>query len=335
MSKDCRINDKGDINGMKTIIMENEYLKIGILAGRGSDIFQFIYKPVGIDLMLKLDKDIINPRDIFSQKRDTNSQFEDYYYGGWQEILPNSAPINYRGAELGQHGEVSLIPWDYEIINASENEVSVKLWTRPLRFPILIEKTLTLKKGSSQLCIDETLTNESDTHLHLMWGHHIAFGLPFLSEGATIETSATKFLAEETMQKHRLFKPGEIQDFPMVKTIDDKQIDAQKILKSTNKKFSDLAYLSDFTEDAYYKIKTDMMSFSIHWDKSIFKSLWYWQERYATQDAPWWGKTYATALEPWSSKWVTKPDLERMEKEWLKLEPRQVIKTKLSTNCSH
>jgi len=335
MSKDCIINDKGEINGMKTIVMENEYLKIGILAGRGSDIFQFIYKPVGIDLMLKLDKDIINPRNVFSQKRDTNTQFEDYYYGGWQEILPNSAPINYRGAELGQHGEVSLIPWDYEIINASKEEVSVKLWTRPLRFPILIEKIMTLKKESSQLFIGETLTNESDTHLHLMWGHHIAFGLPFLSEGATIETSATKFLAEEAMPKHRLFNSGEIQDLPMVKTIDNKSIDAQKILKVASKKFSDLAYLSHFKDEAYYKIKTDIMSFSIHWDKSIFKSLWYWQERYATQDAPWWGKTYATALEPWSSNWVAYPNLELMEKEWLKLKPRQVIKTRLNTNCSH
>lgn len=335
MSQKCSINDEGNLNGMKTIFMENEFLKIGILAGRGSDIFQFEYKPVGIDLMLRLDKDIINPNRVFSQIRSTGSQFEDYYYGGWQEILPNSAPINYRGAELGQHGEVSLIPWDYEILNRSENEVSVKLWTRPLRFPILIEKTLTLKKGSSKLIIDEKLTNESDTSLHLMWGHHIAFGLPFLSQGATIDTNATKFLAEASMPEQRLFKPGEIQDWPHVKDIQNNTIDAQNILKSDSDKFSDLAYLSQFNEDAYYTINTDIMSFSIHWDKSVFKSLWYWQERFATQDFPWWGKTYAIALEPWTSKWLANPTLDQMESEWLKLAPRQVIETSLTTNCSH
>ncbi len=335
MSQKCTINDEGNINGMKTIFMENEFLKIGVLAGRGSDIFQFEYKPVGIDLMLRLDKDIINPNQVFSQIRNTGTQFEDYYYGGWQEILPNSAPINYRGAELGQHGEVSLIPWDYEILKTSEDEVSIKLWTRPLRFPILIEKTMTLKKGSAKFYIDETLTNESETSLHLMWGHHIAFGLPFLSEGATIETSATKFMAEEAMPEKRFFKPGEIQDWPHVKNIKNEFIDARTILKSDADTFSDLAYLSDFRGDAFYSIKTDVMSFSIHWDKSIFNSLWYWQERFATQDAPWWGKTYAVAFEPWSSKWVANPDLELMESEWLKLEPRQVIKTSFITNCSH
>jgi len=335
MNQQCTINDKHTHNDMKVVFMENEFLKIGILAGRGSDIFQFIYKPVGVDVMLRVDKDIINPNQIFSQMRDTSSQFEDYYYGGWQEILPNSAPINYRGAKLGQHGEVSLIPWDYKIINQSVDEVSVKLWTRPLRFPIMIEKTLTLKKGSPKLYIDETLTNESDTHLHLMWGHHIAFGLPFLKEGATIETSATQFLAENVMPENRLFIPNEIQDWPIVKGINDEKIDAQKILKASDKKFSDLAYLSNFKGKAYYSVKTDVMLFSINWDKTIFKSLWYWQERYATQDAPWWGKTYATALEPWSSKWVPNPDMKLMEEEWLKLQPRQSIKTTLTTNCSH
>lgn len=320
---------------MKVVFMENEFLKIGILAGRGSDIFQFVYKPVGIDLMLKLDKDILNPQEVFSQMRSTNNQFEDYYYGGWQEILPNSPALNYRGASLGQHGEVSLIPWNYAIVNQSSEEVSVKFWTRPLRYPILIEKTLTLKKGSSSLEIAETLTNESDTELHLMWGHHIAFGLPFLGDGAKIETSATKFRAEKMMPEHRFFKPGIEQDWPMVATIADQKVDAGKILPLADGKFSDLAYLSDFKEKAFYKITTDTMSFSIEWDKSIFRSLWYWQERLATQDAPWWGKTYAIALEPWTNSWTGNPGMDTMKKEWLKLRPRQVIQTTLRTNCKH
>ena len=320
---------------MKVIFMENEYLSIGILPGRGSDIFQFVYKPVGIDLMLRLDKDILNPNEVFSQDRSTNNQFEDYYYGGWQEILPNSASLDYRGAILGQHGEVSLIQWEYAIVKNSEDEVSVKLWTRPLRFPIVIEKTLTLKKGSKSLEIDEVLTNESDTQLHLMWGHHIAFGLPFLEAGGAIETSATKFIAENKMPDKRIFKPGTTQDWPMVTTVDNQKKDASIILKPSESKFSELAYLNDFTAKAYYKITTDIMSFSIEWDKNIFKSLWYWQECYATQNAPWWGKTYAFALEPWTNNWEENPSKESIEKDWLKLDPRQRIETSLSTNCNH
>lgn len=333
MSDPCTITDDPKLNGMQVIVLENNLIKISILAGRGSDIFEFVYKPLGIDLMLKLDKDIYNPNQVFSQIRSTENQFEDYYYGGWQEILPNSAPINYRGAQLGQHGEVSLIPWSYKIQNDSSEEVSVCLWTRPLRYPILIEKTLTIKRGEAQLFIDERLTNESGTPLHLMWGHHIAFSLPFLSEGATIDTSATQFLAEEGMPDHRMFLPGQSQSWPMVQSIDGNFIDARKLLPASAQPFCDLAYLSNFHKKAYYTLQTDKMSFTVEWDKQIFKSLWYWQERYATQDAPWWGKTYAVALEPWTSNWVARPDLELMEKEWLRLAPREVIETSLKTTC--
>jgi len=68
--KGCSINDKWTYNKMKVIFIENEFLKIGILAGRGSDIFQFIYKPVGVDLMLRLDKDILNPGEMFSHNEE-------------------------------------------------------------------------------------------------------------------------------------------------------------------------------------------------------------------------------------------------------------------------
>ena len=154
---------------MKVVFMENEYLKIGILVDRGSDIFHFEFKPVQMNLLLKLDKDIHNPSEMFSQMRNTGSQFEDYYYGGWQEILPNSAPINLRGAELGQHGEVSLIPWKYSIVTNTPEEVALKVWTRPLRMPLLLEKTLIIKKGETSLIIDEKLRNESTSPLNIMW----------------------------------------------------------------------------------------------------------------------------------------------------------------------
>ena len=334
MKHNCSVNHKWTYNGMRVVFMENEFLQIGVLADRGSDIFQFIYKPVGIDLMLKLDKDIYNPKEMFSQIPDTPDQFEDYYYGGWQEILPNSPTMNYRGASLGQHGEVSLIPWDYAVINSFGPEISVKLWTRPLRVPVLIEKTLTLKEGQSTLFIEETLTNESDTALHVMWGHHIAFGLPFLSKEASINTSATKFFAEKNMPALRFFKPGKTQDWPLVETVDGQKTDASKIAGPNSARFSELAYLNDFNEDAFYSVSTEDLTFSVYWDKNIFKTLWYWQERYAVQDKPWWGKTFAVALEPWTSQWRPEVDEKMIKNEWLELLPRESRKTKLHANCS-
>ena len=330
----CTISDEWVYKGMKTIWMENDFIKIGILADRGSDIFEFRYKPMDLDFMLRLSKGVINPQRQFSQMRNTTNQFEDYYYGGWQEILPNTPSFNYRGASLGQHGEVSLTPWNYSIVDNKPERVSVKLWTKPLRVPVKIEKMLTIVADQPTLFIEEKLTNGSRTKLDIIWGHHIAFGLPFLNEGAKIETNASKMISEPTMPDHRRFKPGIESDWPKCTNISGKKDDASIIPPVSDPPYSDLSYLYGFGDEATYSIINTKknVGFNVKWDSKIFKYLWYWQERYATQDAPWWGDAYAVALEPWTSMY--KPDaLDAIDKgEWLSIENGEEVSTKLSAS---
>jgi len=330
----CSISDDWTYQGMRVIWMENDYLKIGILAGRGSDIFEFRYKPAGVDFMLHLSKDIINPNRVFSQMRNTSNQFEDYYYGGWQEILPNSPTFSYRGASLGQHGEISLIPWKYSIICDQEEKISVKLWTKPLRIPIKIEKTLTMVNNDARLFIEEKLINESKTKLDIMWGHHIAFGLPFLREGAKVSCNAKKMLSEPGMPAQRRFKPGIETEWPQAININNNADNADQIPAADKKPYSELSYLWGFGKTGQYEITntTHNISFNLSWDASIFKYLWFWQERFATRDAPWWGNAYAIALEPWTSIWKANAEEAIKNNEWLTLEKNQTIETKLSAS---
>jgi len=166
----CTITDAWTFKGMRVVWLENEFLRIGILPDRGSDIFEFRYKRKDINILLNLPGRLRNLTTDFSQLRDTQNQFEDHYYGGWQEILPNSPAFNYRNASLGQHGEVSLIPWSYDLIDTSSERVSLRLTGRPVRFPISIEKTITLKRDQRQIEIAEKLQNESNTELDLIDG---------------------------------------------------------------------------------------------------------------------------------------------------------------------
>src|ERR1700712_941212 len=139
----CRLTETS-IDGLRAIYLENDILKIGLLPGRGSDIFEFRYKPKDIDFLLRLSKGIRNPQTQFSQIRNTKTQFEDYYYGGWQVCLPNSPAFNYRGAELGQHGEVALIPWEVEIPEQSHDCIQIRCTAHVLRVPLKIERTFKL-----------------------------------------------------------------------------------------------------------------------------------------------------------------------------------------------
>ena len=266
--------------------------------------------------------------------RNTPNQFEDYHYGGWQEILPNTPSFNYRGAALGQHGEVSLTPWKYSVIESNPEQVSVKLWTRPLRVPVKVEKILTIVVDQPKLFIEEKLTNECKTNLDIIWGHHIAFGLPFLSEGAKIETNAKKMISESTMPDHRRFKPGVVSDWPNCKNINGKNDDASIVPTVTDPPYSELSYLYDFGNEGNYSIinTNKNVGFNVKWDSTIFKYLWYWQERYATQNAPWWGAAYAVALEPWTSMYKPNADEAIKNGEWLSIDQGDVVTAKLSAS---
>lgn len=332
--ENCTITDDWTYKGMRVVYMENSFLRIGILVDRGSDIFEFTYKPLAIDPLLRLPKGIKNPVREFSQMRHTSNQFEDYYYGGWQEILPNSPTFSYRGAALGQHGEVALIPWKYAIISNSAEEIALRVWTEPLRIPLRIEKTLILKKGEAKLYINEQLTNYGKTTLDIMWGHHIAFGLPFLDDGAAIESNAQTFRAEPTMPSNRRFKSGKEFTWPMGENLSGSQDDARIIPDKDAKPYSELCYLNGYPDEAFYAIKSKKygVGFNLTWSGSLFKYVWLWQERFATKDFPWWGQCYTVALEPWTSPWTANPS-EAIEKgEWLQLTAGEVIETQLSAS---
>lgn len=327
----CFVTDKWDYNGMQVVWMENEFLKIGILIGRGADVFEFRYKPQDINFLLRLPGDIKNPAKEFAQKRDSNSQMEDYYYGGWQDCLPNSAPFTYRGASYGQHGEVWGIPWEYSIIQNSPNCVEVKCWVRPMRTPLLIEKIFRLEENSQTLTVSSKVTNEGKTHFDLMWGQHIAFGLPFLDNEIVVEINADKIIAEPAMPEDRRFKPGIETQWPSAISKDGSEDDASIIKPAGQFPHSDLAYLSGFDNRGSYKIINQIkkVGFGLKWDAELFKYVWYWHERNGTQGAPWWGNVYTVALEPWTSKWSDDPQTAIDNGEWVKLEAHESIETKI------
>jgi galactose mutarotase-like enzyme len=324
-----------EINGLKAVFLENNLIKVGILIDRGSDIFEFTYKPKGIDFLLRLPKGIQNPQHHFSQIRDTKNQFEDHYYGGWQVCLPNSPAFNYRGAELGQHGEVSHIAWNLVSKRETKGRLELKLKVSPVRIPITIERTFILEENSNSLHIGERVTNPSKTHMDIMWGQHIAFGLPFLEEGVTIDTNAKFMTTESVMPENHKFKRGERFDWPNALDKKGNETNASRVSKQGNENYSELCYLDGLEEQAFYSIKNEQLDlgFGLQWDGNLFKDLWFWQERNATQDFPWWGDCYTVALEPWTSKWTQDPEKAIENGEWLRLEAGETIETTLTATA--
>jgi hypothetical protein len=290
---------------MRTLILENELLRVTVLIDKGSDIVEFRYKPLDLDFLILAPGGIRNPnRGLPSAASD--APFLDYYSGGWNEILPNGGPaVSYRGAPLGQHGEISLIPWQYAILEDSPARVAARLWVRPIRTPFFLEKTLALEPERAVLTIEEQLTNEGGEPLHLMWGHHIAFGRPFLDEGAVIDVPARRFLVHEAMPGYepRRFQPGANADWPHVPTPDGAVADASRVPAYGALQAQEMAYMAELSE-GWYAITNParQVGFGLRFDPALFRTVWYWQQLGdVAQGYPWWGRVHTAALEPWTS----------------------------------
>jgi hypothetical protein len=330
----CRISDHWLFQEMRTLILENSLLRVVILLDKGSDIVEFRFKPLDLDFMYLAPGGIRNPtKDIPSAFKE--NPFIDYYSGGWNDILPNGGPyVSYQGADLGQHGEISLLPWECSIMEDTPHSVSARLWVRSLRTPFFVEKTVTIKDDKPALYISETVTSEAAIPVYLMWGQHIAFSEEFLRTGAIIDIPARRFLVHDSMPGYepRRFLPGSENDWPYVKDSTSGVVDASWIPAQGSIQAQEMAYLAEL-EDGWYAItdQNRQVGFALQFDHNLYPYVWYWQQLGgAAVEYPWWGRTHTTALEPWTS-YPTKGLLEAIENGTaVSLQPGQRLHTELT-----
>lgn len=302
----CRVHDQYAYMGMRVVVLENELVRVSVLADKGTDIFEFLYKPMDLDFMWLSENGVQNPSAYLPTSPDPQSAFLDYYPGGWQEIFPNGGPTAvYRGAQFGQHGEVAHMPWQYEIVEDRPEHVSVRFSVRTKKMPCLLEKTLSLKANSPALHIGERLVNESDVPLRYMWGQHIAFGPPFLDESCVIllpdKVRVLTEAEESPVAAPGRVKRGRVYEWPGAEGADGNPVDLSRV--PARGTASDIVYITGFGERAWYRVENRRLGagFETVWDGKAFPYLWYWQEFGATADYPWFGRHYNIGLEPFTS----------------------------------
>ncbi len=301
----CRVSDEWTLRGMRAAVLENELLRVLILLDKGAEIVEFRYKPLDLDPLLRMPGELRNPALGLPSITSVTGTFLDFYVGGWQEILPNGGPpAVHKGVEYGQHGEVSLVPWASEVLEDTPDRVSLRCSVRATRTPLRLERTMTLERGKAALVFDERLTNEAGEPLDVMWGHHIAFGLPFLHGGAKIDTSARRLLVHEEMPGFtpRRLEVGQQGAWPLAKGASGDLIDMSVLPPYAPPGGREMSYLVDFDGPAWYAITSPELQagFAMRWDGNLFRYLWLWQELGSGTGFPWWGRTYTMALEPWT-----------------------------------
>lgn len=316
-------------NGYRALILENEKIRVSIYLDKGSDIYEFLYKPADIDFMWKSPNKIQASRKTPFTKEQAGGNFLDIYEGGWQDILPNIGnPTNYLGGSFGVHGELFTRSFDYQVLCDAPEEVKIKLYTRMNRAPLFIEKVVMVKRNKAEIEIEETVKNEAEEEYKFMWAQHPAIGYPFLDDSCVIDVPDSKHAKtyQHSLSSNKVIPLDKKFDWPFINSPDGKRIDLSKIMPETAKtSFS--VFLEDISEGWYGITNLNKkIGFGLIWDKNIYKHLFMWMAYRGAYGYPWYGRTYNIALEPWSA---LPDDFDAVdESDFIRLKPEESLTTK-------
>ena len=267
----CRV-DEFEWRGHRLVVLENERIRLGVLASKGADVVEFRYKPRDLDVLWKAPQVLLPGEYVPTRGREQGS-FLDYYTGGWQEIFPAAGPARtVEGADLGQHGEVALLPWDVRVIQDSESAVELAFSVEAQRTPFRLERRMILESGKSFVRVEGRAVNLGEQELPFEWGQHPVLGPPFLERGCRIDLPECR-----SSPAHLAAVSG-----PEART-------------------EDVAVCSSLEEGWCAVRNPDQgLAVALAWDLEAFPYLWMWRVYGGAWGYPYFGRAYCLGVEPFS-----------------------------------
>lgn len=296
----CRIRQYL-MDGVKMLSLENDKVKVVIALGKGADIVEFLYKKTDTDVLWHSFNPLKNVTQI-PTVADPEGSFMDTYSGGWQELFPTHGdPAPYRGTTVGVHGEAAIYPWDCLVEEDTPECVRVKLSLRTVRTPFLLEKWLTLKEGDATLYMHQKVTNLGSTEQEFMWGHHPAFGFPFLDGSVRLHLPGEPTVFIDPPAHYICpFTEKTEGKWPTLPDKDGNMVDMSRAWDMDKKLYMEYG-VKDLSEGKYELINHSKgLGVRMMWDKNVFQYLWIWALYGACDDYPWYGRAYIMAVEPWA-----------------------------------
>jgi hypothetical protein len=292
-------------SGWRSVTLRSAHLEAVLLPEKGGEIYALRSPGHGVDLLWKAPWGLRPPPVPSSAGPESEAVWLDYYGGGWQDLFPNAGgACTVEGAAHAFHGEASVVPWGYEIAEAPGGGPEVRLAVRLARSPFRLEKHVRLEPDRPVLRLWERAVNESALPRRFVWGHHPAFGAPFLAGGCRLDVPAGTYLAADPqVSPQARVTPGARSPWPRVAgarpgegTVD------LSVVPGPEHPSDAMGFLLDLQE-GWYALSNDALGlgFGLAWPRAVFPCVWLWQELGGTQDYPWYGNTYVMGVEPHTS----------------------------------
>lgn len=305
--------------GHRVVVLENELLRVSVLASKGTDVVEFLHKPTDTDFMWRAPGERSAADLAAVRGPQPAGPFLDQYLGGWHEMAPAFSAGTLQGAEIGAGGELTALPWSARLEHDEEEQVEVAFSTRLRRAPLRFEKRLRLAAGSSVLLVEEEVRNEGAYPFSFNWGHHAVLGPGFLNPDCLLECPGGRLVSAGPEGPGGVVEPGTSGTWPLLAGRAGEPLDFSSVREFAPGWEEDL-YLPDVA--AGWVGVTDperRLGFGLGWQPEVFSTLWLWQNFGGRPGYPWHGDTYCLGLEFLSAPWEAGGELEG--EAALRLEP--------------
>lgn len=298
---DCR-HGLATVDGHRVVVLENRWLRVAVLPDRGADIVEFRHKASDVDLLWRSPWPHRPAGVPAPWSGSPETAFLRGYLGGWQEMAPTCGDAaSFDNLPMGVHGEVLDLPWRFSVDTDTPEEVAVTFEVETVLAPLRLTRRMGLTRDLASLVLDERVENVGANRTEFMWGHHPAFGAPFLKKGCTIDTDARTIVTTshhgDPSARLALDRRSE---WPYAVGSDGDPIDLS-VLPGPEAGTHDWAYLTDF-ERGWYAVREPEggIGFALRWPADTWPYVLFWQN-YGATSTPWHGRAYVAALEPQSS----------------------------------
>ena len=259
--------DDWTYSGLRTIILENDCLRVTAFPELGGKLYDLIYKPIQKNVLWH------NPR-IKPRRVPFGAAFDDVWCGGWDEIFPNDATCVVDGEKYPDMGEIWSIPWYYSIIRqqtgSTYESVTLRTSTSSPITPCRITRSLTLTEEDSAIHFEYALRNLGNIPLNFLWKLHPSFDI---NESCSIEIPGKtgivdpRYRSSYSESSHKYVWPIAIKS-------DGSKVDISRIPPQTAHTCT-LHYVTELS-DGCVRLRNpkDNMMVTIRFPKEILNNVW-------------------------------------------------------------
>lgn len=268
-----------ELSGVRTLELENRWLRVTVLPDVGAKIYDLIHKPSSRNALWH------NPR-IAPQPYPVEGIFDNYWCGGWDDCFPTCDGCDHGGERFPNLGELRSLRWTVDSAGPADATLSAY---GPIS-PVHVTKTISLDERSPVLRVRHRITNLGPLPVDFIWGTHPALNV---SPNSVLRIPARTGIVGESSTP-LLGSPGQSYNWPRLETgygsVDMSQVQSGDMGTFCGHYATDL-------EAGWYAVEDARTGagFLLRFPKEICPVLWLWLTYGGYRGH------YHVVIEPWTS----------------------------------